>query len=65
MASDVPDDPALRDRLVDYFPPALRDRLASRSTSHALRREITATVVANVVVNRAGISFLSRRETKR
>ena len=60
VASDVPDDPALRHRLVDYFPPALRDPARFPVDEHALRREITATVVANAVVNRAGISFLSR-----
>jgi len=60
VASDVPDDPALHDRLVDYFPPALRDSTRFPVDEHALRREITATVVANAVVNRAGISFLSR-----
>ena len=60
VASDVPDDPALRHRLVDYFPPALRDPARFPVDEHTLRREITATVVANAVVNRAGISFLSR-----
>jgi glutamate dehydrogenase len=60
VRSDVPDDPALRPRLVDYFPPALRDEARFPVDDHALRREITATVIANAVVNRAGISFLSR-----
>jgi len=60
VASDVPDDPALHHLLVEYFPPALRDEQRFPVDEHALRREITATVVANAVVNRAGISFLSR-----
>jgi glutamate dehydrogenase len=58
--SDVPDDPALRDVLVGYFPPALHDAARFPIEHHALRREIVATRVANAVVNRAGISFLSR-----
>ncbi|MFN8024968.1 MAG: NAD-glutamate dehydrogenase [Acidimicrobiia bacterium] len=60
VASDVPDDPALHRLLVEYFPPVLRDETRFPVAEHALRREITATVVANAVVNRAGISFLSR-----
>jgi len=60
VASDVPDDPALHHLLVEYFPPVLRDEPRFPVDEHALRREITATVVANAVVNRAGISFLSR-----
>jgi glutamate dehydrogenase len=58
--SDVPDDPALHDALVGYFPPALHDGARFPVDEHPLRREIVATCVANVVVNRAGISFLSR-----
>ncbi len=60
VASDVPDDPYLQRDLVGYFPSPIRERFARVVDGHALRREITATVVANAVVNRAGISFLSR-----
>ena len=60
VASDVPDDPYLRHDLHDYFPAPVRDRFDDLIDAHALHREITATVVANAVVNRAGISFLSR-----
>jgi glutamate dehydrogenase len=60
VASDVPDDPYLRADLVAYFPPALRTGFDDAIDSHPLRREIIATVEANAVVNRAGISFLSR-----
>jgi glutamate dehydrogenase len=59
-ASDVPDDPYLSNELHAYFPPQLRDRFAAVIDAHVLHREITATVVANAVVNRAGISYLSR-----
>jgi len=58
--SDVPDDPYLRRDLHAYFPSELRERFADLIDTHPLRSEITATVVANAVVNRAGISFLSR-----
>ncbi|MFI5372304.1 MAG: NAD-glutamate dehydrogenase, partial [Candidatus Eisenbacteria bacterium] len=58
--SDVPDDPYLYPDLVAYFPAGLRDELVPAIDEHPLRREILATEVANSVVNRAGISFLSR-----
>jgi glutamate dehydrogenase len=60
VASDVPDDPYLHADLVAYFPPSLHTGFDDALGSHPLRREIVATVVANAVVNRAGISFLSR-----
>ncbi len=60
VVSDVPDDPYLERDLLAYFPTALRDRFADAARRHPLRREIVATMVANAVVNRAGISFLSR-----
>ncbi len=60
VASDVPDDPYLHRDFVEYFPPELRSGYDAAMETHPLRREIVATVVANAVVNRAGISFLSR-----
>jgi glutamate dehydrogenase len=60
VASDVPDDPYLAGDFVAYFPPALRTGFHDALATHPLRREIIATVAANAVVNRAGISFLSR-----
>src|SRR5258707_1625044 len=58
LASDLPDDPDLAADLRDYFPPALRERFAAQIAAHPLRREITATLVTNDVVNRAGITFI-------
>jgi glutamate dehydrogenase len=60
VTSDVPDDPYLHSAFVEYFPPDLRVGYEAALASHPLRREIVATVTANAVVNRAGISFLSR-----
>ena len=57
VQSDLPDAPELTDELRLYFPPALRDRFAAQITAHPLRREIIATVVANDVVNRGGLTF--------
>ena len=60
VASDVPDDPYFHSDLVAYFPTLLGGDLVPVMAAHPLRREIVATAVANAVVNRAGISFLSR-----
>jgi glutamate dehydrogenase len=60
LASDLPDDEYLADRLVEYFPSKLRERYADRMTEHRLRREIIGTVVVNRFVNAAGISSFHR-----
>ena len=60
QASNLPDDPYLADRLVEYFPTKLRERYADRMAEHRLRREIIGTVVVNRFVNAAGISCFHR-----
>jgi glutamate dehydrogenase len=52
IASGLPDEPYLLDMLVKYFPRVLRKRFATQIKAHRLRREITATLVANSLVNR-------------
>ncbi|MBV8088564.1 MAG: NAD-glutamate dehydrogenase, partial [Alphaproteobacteria bacterium] len=64
LASDLPDAPELADELRDYFPGAVRDRLSAQIAAHPLRREITATVVTNDLVNRAGITFVSEMQSR-
>ncbi len=56
--SDLPDDPQLLPCLLGYFPPLLVERFPRAIAAHRLRREIVATVVANDLVNRGGITFL-------
>ncbi|HVH78525.1 MAG TPA: NAD-glutamate dehydrogenase, partial [Stellaceae bacterium] len=58
LQSDLPDAPELIEELRLYFPPALGDRFAAEIAAHPLRREIVATVIANDVVNRAGLTFV-------
>ncbi len=53
--SALPDDPSLTDVLVDYFPPAMRKPYRPEIERHQLRREIIATRLANLFVNRMGI----------
>jgi glutamate dehydrogenase len=58
LLSDLPDLSELAADLRDYFPPALRERFLDQIAAHPLKREITATVAANDLVNRAGLTFI-------
>ncbi|MBV8777656.1 MAG: NAD-glutamate dehydrogenase, partial [Alphaproteobacteria bacterium] len=58
LESELPDAPELTEELCAYFPSALRERFRGEIAAHPLRREIVATVVANEVVNRAGLTFV-------
>ena len=60
LASGVPDQPAMRAALVSYFPAALAARCDHLLDGHRLRRELVASVVANEVVDRMGVTFASR-----
>jgi len=64
LTSDLPDMPELGDELRRYFPAALRDRLGTQIAAHPLHREITATVITNDLVNRAGITFVNEMQTR-
>jgi glutamate dehydrogenase len=58
LPSDLPDDKALADELVGYFPTALRERHNDAIFRHRLKREIVATVVTNEIINRMGPFFV-------
>ena len=58
LSSGLPDDRLLRRDLIEYFPVLLRERFESYIMAHRLRREITATLVSNDIVNRVGIAFV-------
>jgi len=64
LASDLPDDPYLADRLVQYFPEPLRERYADRMADHRLAREIIATVAVNRFVNSQGMTAYHRLSTE-
>ncbi|WP_052091056.1 NAD-glutamate dehydrogenase domain-containing protein [Modestobacter caceresii] len=64
LASSLPDDPALGTVLLGYFPQAVRERWPDRIAAHPLAREITATQLANDLVNRVGPGFLHRLEER-
>jgi glutamate dehydrogenase len=62
LASDVPEDPALRHVLHHYFPVELRTRFPDRIFRHPLAREIIATLLANELIDHVGPGFLYRIE---
>lgn len=57
LKSDLPDEAYFAALLTQYFPVPLRNRFEEIMPTHRLSREIISTVVANEMVNRAGITF--------
>ncbi|WP_429059329.1 NAD-glutamate dehydrogenase [Azospirillum doebereinerae] len=64
LASDLPDDPAMAEDLLRYFPQALREGQRDAIGRHRLRREIVATQVTNSLVNRVGPTFVKETMEK-
>jgi glutamate dehydrogenase len=60
LESELPRSPVFLSELVRYFPETLRVRFDRTMGDHPLAREIVANVVANEIVNRAGITFVFR-----
>jgi glutamate dehydrogenase len=60
LASDLPSASAFASRLPEYFPSQLRDRFPAAIAAHPLSREITTTLLANEVIDGAGVSYLFR-----
>ncbi|AKJ69163.1 putative NAD-glutamate dehydrogenase [Pandoraea thiooxydans] len=60
LASDLLEAPFVARDLPLYFPQPLRSRFAQAMTRHPLQREILATMLANALVNRAGVTFVHR-----
>jgi len=60
VASDLPDDPFLRNDLFAYFPSAMRQKYRKQMEQHPLRREIIVTQIVNDLVNGAGITYFHR-----
>jgi glutamate dehydrogenase len=57
---EIVDEPWCQGVLQRYFPTDLRTKYAHLMDSHPLRKEITATVLTNDMVNRGGITFAWR-----
>ncbi|MBC9180178.1 NAD-glutamate dehydrogenase, partial [Pseudoroseomonas ludipueritiae] len=58
--SSLPDDPALAPLLQAYFPQPLQQEFGEAIAHHRLRRELLATILANMVANRLGPAALAR-----
>jgi glutamate dehydrogenase len=56
--SEIPDISILQPRLFSYFPEVLQKIYAEEIKYHPLRREITATLFTNSIVNRMGVTFI-------
>ena len=62
LASDVPEDPYLKQFLVNSFPKPLQDRFSKQMQQHPLKREIIATKLSNIIVSEMGFSFVYRMQ---
>ena len=60
LTSAVPDDEVMVPLLTSYFPAAMVERFGERLPSHPLRREIIANRLANLVVDRGGVTMAYR-----
>ncbi|WP_411914024.1 NAD-glutamate dehydrogenase [Acidipropionibacterium timonense] len=60
LATDLPEDPYVAERLVAYFPPLLRERFAASMPRHRLHREIITTEAVNRFVDSQGITAFHR-----
>ncbi|HEY4199689.1 MAG TPA: NAD-glutamate dehydrogenase [Devosiaceae bacterium] len=60
LASAVPDDDYLGRELFRYFPETLHRQYPDAVTTHRLRREVIATVLANAMINRGGPAFVNQ-----
>jgi glutamate dehydrogenase len=58
LNSTLPDAASYRSWFHGYFPEILQQRFIKAINVHPLRREITATVLANEVINRVGPAFI-------
>ncbi|MFK7866960.1 MAG: NAD-glutamate dehydrogenase [Alphaproteobacteria bacterium] len=63
LASDLPDDPMLKDDLALYFPVQLQGDYLDAIHSHKLKREIIATSITNSMINRSGLDFVNQART--
>lgn len=64
LASKLPDNPALEDWAISYFPEKLQKKFRTEIENHQLRREIIAMSISNAVVNRMGPTFVRMTSEK-
>ncbi len=59
LKSDFPDEAFAQEYLLKYFPKTFATIYEDEILSHPLKREISATVIANRIINNAGATFVS------
>jgi glutamate dehydrogenase len=59
LSSSLPEQTGVRDCLYGYFPEAIRISYREFLGDHPLSREITATVITNIAIDRAGSAFFN------
>lgn len=65
LNSDLPDDAFIREkRLPQYFPRVLRETAGDYILKHPLRREISATMIVNNLINRVGVNFIGKMRSE-
>jgi glutamate dehydrogenase len=62
METGLPDDEAITHQAMEYFPDVLQQRFGEEIKQHKLKRDIVATEVANVIINRMGPTFVAMRQ---
>ncbi|MDD2943347.1 MAG: NAD-glutamate dehydrogenase [bacterium] len=60
LASNLPEEEIVKPLFYSYFPEWILNRFPSEVESHPLRREITATQLANICVEMMGATFLTQ-----
>lgn len=60
LNSDLPDDALLEKLLLSYFPETLQENWKRGILEHPLRREIVGTEIANNLINRLGVNFITK-----
>jgi glutamate dehydrogenase len=63
LASTILEEPFAQEYLLKYFPKSFATIYEEEIINHPLKREIAATVIANRVINTAGITFISDFDT--
>lgn len=62
LESDVPEDPYLSRIISTAFPHAIKEKFQEAMEHHSLRRDIIATQLSNVIINKMGITFVLRMQ---
>lgn len=62
LASQVPEDAYLSNIIITAFPAPIREKYTEQMLNHSLRREIIATQLSNVIINKMGMTYVTRMQ---